>query len=108
MHFGLTILAGAFAALTGSTPQSARLDLMPVPGGCVSEARPTRCVPSPLGAVAVAISPDGRQLYTADGYRGLGVLARNRTTGALRARACVTWRRRAGCARAPGLQNARD
>jgi sugar lactone lactonase YvrE len=55
----------------------------------------------------LALSPDGRHLYTG-GVNGHAVLTRKRAAGTLRPSSCVTWRRRARCARAPGLEMVND
>lgn len=82
------ILAALAASATGSISQ------LPGKSGCINRDGASNCVRARAVAspAAVAISADGKNVYTVSGVGSQGALAvfaRNRTTGALRESGCV-------------------
>src|ERR1700733_4257513 len=118
MVVALVAPAAAFAA--GTPPVAALGSLLQLAGssGCLvdrsktgSGCTPVRALRGPapiLGSHALAISPDGRNVYVASsGSHAIAVFTRNRRTGALSqttgAAGCIALAGANGCARAVGL-----
>jgi DNA-binding beta-propeller fold protein YncE len=96
----------AFAGLLAPNAQGDRLSQLPAPRGCLSERASSPCGSGKaVAGDALALSPDGRRLYTGGGM-GLGVVARDPVTGALRSQGCVSWRPR--CPLVAGIEGLRD
>jgi DNA-binding beta-propeller fold protein YncE len=100
---------GTLTQLTGTSGCVADRSARPRRGGCA----PARALDGPapfLGSRAVAISPDGRNVYVASsGSDAIAIFARNASSGALTQRSgtagCIAARGAGGCAKAVGLDH---